>query len=257
MDGWNVRPPRLTAAPLATMTAAFSLLMVAPASAQQADTPTATIAGPNRPPVVTDDSAAAHDGAPVVIRLFANDADPDGDALDLVGGTSAGHGTVSFDGGVATYTPDAGFQGEDSFVYIVSDPHGATSTGTVRIAVTTSAAAAPVAGAPAPATRFPTRTTTPVEAAAPRVVAPPAAQAPAPARQAAVRPVAAAVTAPQTLPRTAPRMGPSTTPYVAPANVGRPATLPFTGPRDAALPLGLGLLLAGGALTLTGRRRPA
>lgn len=247
----------------AALTLIGSALLAAPASAQESDTATATIDRPNRTPVVTDDSAVARDGAAVSVDLFANDADPDGDALELVGGTSAGHGTVRFDGSVATYTPDADFRGEDSFVYVVSDGRGANAAGTVRIAVTSTAGVAPaVVAAPAAPRPWTGRPAAPVTAPA---VAPVAAPVVAPAAPHAVRPAAAApapvvVVVPRAV--AAAQMGPATTPYVAPVapvarQAARPAVLPFTGPREAVLPIGVGLLLGGAVLVAAGRRRPA
>ena len=227
--------PRSAAAALACTTALLSVLLAAPASAQQADTLTATIGGPNRPPVVQHDRAVSRGGVAVSVDVFANDSDPDGDALELVGGTSAGHGSVSFDGSVATYTPDAGFTGEDSFGYVASDPYGGTSSGVVRVLVT---------GIDALESEAPQRISTGVEVTAPRVAAPAAAPVPVVQPAARVVPVAAP---PQR------RVGPSTTPYAAP--VARPATLPFTGDAsDVLLPLGLGLLLTGALAARAGRR---
>lgn len=212
----------------------------------------------NRAPRAADDRIVVAQGRSGSVDVFANDSDPDGDALSLEGGTSAGHGTLSFAGGVVTFTPDADFVGEDSFLYVVGDGRGATAAGTVRVTVTRAAAVQP----PGPK-QWNGQPTPPEPAPAPVEVtreAPPAVR-PAAVRTAvtAVQPrravtvEAPAVAAPRTAPVAAP-MGPSTTPYVAPA--ARPATLPFTGgPTDVLLPLGLGLVLAGGALTAGGRRR--
>lgn len=60
------------------------------------------------------------------------------------------HGSVSLDGMTATYTPDAGYVGTDSFSYRVVDASGATSTeNTVSMTVTN---AAPTVTATAPET---------------------------------------------------------------------------------------------------------
>ena len=245
MDGETVSPLPAVAA-LALMT---TVLLAAPASAQESDTSTATIGRQNRAPVVGDDSVVTHDGASVSVDVFANDTDPDGDALELVGGTSASHGTVRYAGSIATYTPDDGFVGEDSFGYLVGDGRGASVPGTVRIAVTNARPSA------APASRpWNARPLAPVAAPAAAVVAPAAP----PVVRPAARPVAD-VRAVLPVAVAAPRMGPSTKPYVAPAarQAARPATLPFTGPHDGLLPAGVGLLLGGALLVAAGRRRTA
>lgn len=60
------------------------------------------------------------------------------------------HGTVSLDGMTATYTPDSGYVGSDSFSYRVVDAAGATSTAnTVSVTVTNTA---PTVTATAPET---------------------------------------------------------------------------------------------------------
>lgn len=45
------------------------------------------------------------------------------------------HGTAACSDGRCTYTPAAGFRGDDTFTYTVSDPSGATATGTVKVTV--------------------------------------------------------------------------------------------------------------------------
>ncbi|HEX7134177.1 MAG TPA: carboxypeptidase regulatory-like domain-containing protein [Iamia sp.] len=47
--------------------------------------------------------------------------DPDGDALTFQVATEPGHGDVDITGGVGRYTPDAGFQGVDTFTYTATD----------------------------------------------------------------------------------------------------------------------------------------
>ncbi|PWW12208.1 MULTISPECIES: S8 family serine peptidase [Pseudidiomarina] len=62
---------------------------------------------------------------------------------------AAEHGSVSFDGMVATYTPEGGFEGTDSFSFHMEDEAGATSaSNTVTVTLTNTA---PVAAATAPA----------------------------------------------------------------------------------------------------------
>jgi VCBS repeat-containing protein len=68
--------------------------------------------------------------------VLANDTDPDGDALTAQLASSTANGTVSLQSdGSFTYTPNAGFTGDDSFSYTASDG-SLTSTATATITVT-------------------------------------------------------------------------------------------------------------------------
>ena len=49
--------------------------------------------------------------------------------------TQGANGTVTFAGGSVTYTPNANFNGSDSFTYTVSDGNGGTDTATVNVTV--------------------------------------------------------------------------------------------------------------------------
>jgi len=95
----------------------------------------------NTGPVARDDSTTTEAGTPVALDPLANDTDPDGDPLTLVGLGVPAHGrlAVATDRRV-TYTPDAGFVGTDSFTYTVRDSRGATASATVTIDVTVPAA---------------------------------------------------------------------------------------------------------------------
>ena len=93
----------------------------------------------NTPPVAADDSAETQMDMTVTIgNVIANDSDADGDMLSIVdadtqskqGGSVDNHGDGSF-----TYTPPAGFTGEDSFHYTISDGNGGEAQGTVTITV--------------------------------------------------------------------------------------------------------------------------
>ena len=89
----------------------------------------------NRAPLPENDAAtAARNGAEVFIDVLANDADPDGDPLTVVSVSQPASGTVVNNGDFVTYAPAAGFQGEDSFTYTVSDgSDSATATVTVTV----------------------------------------------------------------------------------------------------------------------------
>jgi hypothetical protein len=99
----------------------------------------------NRPPDAVDDSLATNEDEAKSVDLLANDADPDGDEILLVGTTGGAHGSVSCAGGVCTYTPAADFNGADSFTYTIADGRGGSSSATVDVFVA-AVNDAPVAG---------------------------------------------------------------------------------------------------------------
>ncbi len=68
-------------------------------------------------------------------QLLANDSDADGDPLAITAVSGAVNGTVSLAGTTITFTPTAGFQGNASFVYTVSDGRGGSDTATVFVTV--------------------------------------------------------------------------------------------------------------------------
>jgi hypothetical protein len=102
------------------------------------DTGTVTVTVTNTPPTAVDDSVTTHQGIPIQFSLIANDSDPDGDDVDLLGRPTAANGSIatnSFGDGIVTYTPDAGFAGTDTFTYTMTD--GADeATATVTVTVT-------------------------------------------------------------------------------------------------------------------------
>ena len=100
-----------------------------------------TVKAVNRDPVAVDDSVTTDEDTAVTTgNVLANDTDPDGDTLSVSGADtqSAQGGTVVNNGdGTFTYTPAAGFSGNDSFRYTISDGNGGEARGTVQIAVNT------------------------------------------------------------------------------------------------------------------------
>ena len=90
----------------------------------------------NSPPVAVDDSVSTDEGTTVNINALIDngsgvDTDPDSDTLTPVSHTDPDNGAVTLKpDGTFDYTPDANFDGQDSFVYTVSDGKGGTDTAT-------------------------------------------------------------------------------------------------------------------------------
>jgi hypothetical protein len=103
--------------------------------------------GPNEMPMAVADSYSMDEDATLTVTaasgVLGNDSDVDGDPLTaaLVSGPSNGSLTLAGDGSF-DYTPDADFNGTDSFTYTISDGNGGTDTATVSVTV------APVDDAP-------------------------------------------------------------------------------------------------------------
>ncbi len=90
----------------------------------------------NAPPVASDGSLTTDEDTPVSGILQASDANGDTLTYDIL--TNPDHGTVAITDaatGSFAYTPTQGFNGIDSFVYIVTDPGSLTDTATVTITV--------------------------------------------------------------------------------------------------------------------------
>ncbi|WP_454630071.1 DUF4082 domain-containing protein [Bradyrhizobium cenepequi] len=100
---------------------------------------------PNQSPVATNDAGpAVTQNTPITIAaasLISNDSDPDGDPLIITAVSGASHGTVTLNtqsnpqNNTITFTPDAGYTGNASFSYTVSDGRGGTATANVSLSV--------------------------------------------------------------------------------------------------------------------------
>ncbi len=94
--------------------------------------------GANQPPVAEDDTVRTGVGSAVTVRVLDNDFDPDIDPLTIDSASTPNNGRVTVNPtATITYTPDAGFQGTDTFTYTISDAQGVTATATVGIGVGT------------------------------------------------------------------------------------------------------------------------
>ncbi|HHW87078.1 MAG TPA: cadherin-like domain-containing protein, partial [Chloroflexi bacterium] len=83
--------------------------------------------GSNDAPQANNDVfTVARNGANYLLDVLGNDQDPNGDALTLTAVTQPAHGQATLSGNKIAYTPMAGFAGDDTFSYTVSD--GVNST---------------------------------------------------------------------------------------------------------------------------------
>jgi hypothetical protein len=137
--------------------AAFNVTLPFAVSAGQLVTTTATdpdgntsefsatrlVVNANQPPVANTDAGIVAEDSSDTITVLANDSDPNGDTLNVTGATQGANGSVVVNpDGTLTYTPNANFNGADSFTYTLSDGHGGTATASVSLTI------APVNDAP-------------------------------------------------------------------------------------------------------------
>ena len=133
-------------------------------------TDTFTLTVTNPAPVAGDDSVTTNEDTPVTVAVRTNDADggADSDALTVTAVTQGTNGSVVIDpvSGDPVYTPDADFNGTDSFTYTLSDGQGGTDTATVTVTV------APVNDVPVTAAGLPAQSGMDGVAVAPLDVSP-------------------------------------------------------------------------------------
>lgn len=97
---------------------------------------TLTVVEQNNTPAAFEDQLEATAGTPVTFDVRANDTDPEGDPLRVIASTLPAHGSLNFNlDGTLTYTPRAGFVGDDSFVYTIGDGEGGSASAAVTITV--------------------------------------------------------------------------------------------------------------------------
>jgi len=94
----------------------------------------------NADPIAVDDEFSTTMDQAIAFTeddLKANDSDPEGDTLSVVGiHGRPQHGSITWNyDGSLTYNPDAGFSGTDSFDYVLSDGNNNEVRGTINIQV--------------------------------------------------------------------------------------------------------------------------
>ncbi|MBV7333691.1 tandem-95 repeat protein [Chloroflexi bacterium TSY] len=102
-------------------------------------TVTITVASVNSAPVAVDDTYSTDEGTLLDVPapgVLTNDSDADGDTLAAVLVNDVSNGTLSLNAdGSFTYTPNAGFVGDDTFTYKANDGQEDSNTVTVTITV--------------------------------------------------------------------------------------------------------------------------
>jgi VCBS repeat-containing protein len=92
----------------------------------------------NHAPVARNDAYATNEDTPLTITpgVLANDSDADGNPLTALLLTAPSHGTLGFSSdGSFVYTPNANYNGSDSFTYKASDGSANSNVATVSITV--------------------------------------------------------------------------------------------------------------------------
>ena len=98
-------------------------------------TVTVTVDPVNDDPTAGNDTAETDQGVATDIVVLDNDDDLDGDDLTVILADAAnGDVEINLDG-TLTYTPDAGYFGEDTITYTISDGNGGEATATVAVTV--------------------------------------------------------------------------------------------------------------------------
>ena len=97
-----------------------------------------TVTAVNNPPVAVNDTASTPEDTAVDINVISNDTDAEADTLSVTAVTTPTNGTAAITAGsttTVTYTPNANFNGTDTFDYTVTDGND-NDTGTVNLTVT-------------------------------------------------------------------------------------------------------------------------
>ena len=89
----------------------------------------------NQAPVAQNDSASTDDRTAIIIAPLANDSDSNNDTLTLIS-ADAEQGSVTIGtNNTLTYSPKAGFDGNDIITYTIDDGKGGQATGQITVTV--------------------------------------------------------------------------------------------------------------------------
>ncbi len=99
-------------------------------------TVTLTIIDPNQAPSAVDDHASIPSGGMTTISVLANDSDPDGDTLEVIGVGGPVYGSAEIINGQGIrYRADPDWCGVETFSYTISDGRGGIASGQVSVMV--------------------------------------------------------------------------------------------------------------------------
>ena len=90
----------------------------------------------NNAPVAVDDAATTDTSTLVSVSIQLNDSDCNGDSLTATISMGPSNGTAVVNGTSIDYTPNAGFSGADSFVYVICDDGTPIMCDTATVIVT-------------------------------------------------------------------------------------------------------------------------
>lgn len=114
----------------------FTYTVIDAAGTTTSATVTVKVLAANSAPVAHDDVFILEAGQTTVLAILANDSDPDGDPLQVVSYSMPSHGSLAFNPDKTfSYTPDAGFLGDDQFTYAIRDARGGSSAAGVTLTV--------------------------------------------------------------------------------------------------------------------------
>jgi VCBS repeat-containing protein len=106
---------------------------------QDVDALVITVLNVNDPPTAPASNSVSTDEDTTSAAVAIGATDPDNDTLTYSekAGFEAAHGTVSFDqnAGTFVYTPDADFNGSDSFTIVIDDGNGGTAEQVVSVTI--------------------------------------------------------------------------------------------------------------------------
>ena len=95
-----------------------------------------TINSVNDNPIAANDFVTTNEDNSVIVNVLSNDSDVDGDSLAINSVTKSSNGAAAIiSGNRIMYTPNANFNGKDSFGYTIRDGKGGSSSATVTVTV--------------------------------------------------------------------------------------------------------------------------
>jgi hypothetical protein len=113
----------------------FTYTVRDPASLTATGTVNVTVTPVNDPPVANADSTGMPEDSGIAYSVLANDTDIDGDTLTVVAVTQSANGSVSTNGTLVFFSPNANYYGTTGFTYTIRDAGGLESTASVTVTV--------------------------------------------------------------------------------------------------------------------------